>query len=151
MVLIRLGCSSLNHDLHRKNITDSPRCICNAAETCSHFLLKCPLYVNQRHHHLNGIPCALTLNNLLYGDEHLTFEQNKNIFMCVKRYIASTTLSLTTLSLTTLSYNGLYITSTVYSYHNAVLLFNSLTWYAVDLMITVSCMGCPALQHSITE
>ena len=73
-----------------KNITDSPRCICNAVETCSHFLLNCPLYVNQRHHHLNNIPCALTLNNLLYGDEHLTFEQNKNIFLCVQRYIAST-------------------------------------------------------------
>jgi len=53
----------------RKNITDSPRCICNAAETCSHFLLNCPLYVTLCHH-LNNIPCALTLNNLLYGDEH---------------------------------------------------------------------------------
>ena len=45
-----------------KNITDSPRCICNAIETCSHFLLNCPLYVNQRHHHLNNIPWALTLD-----------------------------------------------------------------------------------------
>jgi len=71
-------------------MTDSPRCICNAVETCSHFLLNCPLYVNQRLHHLNNIHCALTLNNLLYGDEHLTFEQNKNIFLCVQRFIAST-------------------------------------------------------------
>ena len=62
----------------------------NSVETCSHVLLNCPLYVNQRYHHLNNIPCALTLNNLHYGDEHLTFEQNKNIFLCVQRYIAST-------------------------------------------------------------
>ena len=31
-----------------------------------------------------------SLNNLLYGDKRLTFEQNKNIFLCVQRYIAST-------------------------------------------------------------
>ena len=81
-----VGCSSLNHDLHRKNITDSPRCICNAAETCSHFLLNCPLYVNQRHHHLNNIPCALTL--IIFSTEMNTWLLNKiRIYFCVSNDI----------------------------------------------------------------
>ena len=85
---LRLGCSSLNHDLHRKNIIDSPLCTCNAIENASHFLMICPLYSAQRQRCFSHIPCALTLQNLLFGDEHLTFDQNKNIFLCVQRFIS---------------------------------------------------------------
>ncbi len=34
---LRLSCSSLNYDLYRKSIIDSPLCACGAQETASHF------------------------------------------------------------------------------------------------------------------
>ncbi len=52
---LRLSCSSLNFDLHRKNIVDSPLCTCGAQETVSHFLLHCPLYQRQRNVLLSNI------------------------------------------------------------------------------------------------
>ena len=51
---------------------------------------QCSLYINQRNHYLNNSPCALTLNNLLYGNENLTFKHNKDIFMRVQRFISAT-------------------------------------------------------------
>ena len=37
--LLRFGCSSLNHDLYRKNIINSPLCTCGQLETQAHYLL----------------------------------------------------------------------------------------------------------------
>ena len=33
----RLGCSSLNYDIHRRNIIPPPLCACGAVETVSHY------------------------------------------------------------------------------------------------------------------
>ena len=87
---LRLGCSSLNYDLYRRNITDSPLCACKQVESVSHFLLYCPQYNGQRHMFLHNLPCAPIVNNVLYGDETLSFEQNKRHILCVHSLILST-------------------------------------------------------------
>ena len=38
---LRLGCSSLKHDLYRKNIINSPLCTSGQVETQTHYLLHC--------------------------------------------------------------------------------------------------------------
>ena len=39
---LRLGCSSLNADLYRKNIVPSPTCACGGFESAYHFFFVCP-------------------------------------------------------------------------------------------------------------
>ena len=41
---LRLECSSLNYDLHRKSIVESPNCACGEIETTRHFLFSCSSY-----------------------------------------------------------------------------------------------------------
>jgi len=38
---LRLGCSSLNFDLHWRNIVPSPVCTCCEIETSHHYLIQC--------------------------------------------------------------------------------------------------------------
>lgn len=87
---LRLGCSSLNFDLFRKNLSDSSSCICGKIETTSHFLLECILHSAERRQHINNLPCGLILNNLLFGNEQLTHEQNQAIFLGVQNFILAT-------------------------------------------------------------
>lgn len=87
---LRLGCSSLKNDLYRKNIVDSPLCTCGAVETISHYLLHCPNYIPQRHFYFRNLPCPITLNNLLYGDERLSPDLNIVVLQSVHAYIQST-------------------------------------------------------------
>lgn len=87
---LRLGCSSLNYDLNRRNIVDSPLCICGAIETPLHYLIHCPRYDRARQLFFSDLPCAFVINNLLFGDEHLSFESNKFLFLHVQGYIAAT-------------------------------------------------------------
>lgn len=84
---LRLGCSSLNYDLFRKSITDSPHCTCGDIETNSHFLLYCPKYQLQRRNHLSDLPCGFTYQNLIYGSEHLNNDENNLLFLKVQQYI----------------------------------------------------------------
>ena len=44
---LRLECSSLNADLYRKNIVNSPSCQCGYFESHAHFLLHCPILMNE--------------------------------------------------------------------------------------------------------
>ena len=53
---LRLGCSSLNYDLHRRNIIPSSLCACSAISMRGRY----------------GLPCAPTLENLLFGNDRLT-------------------------------------------------------------------------------
>ena len=46
--LAAIWCSSLNHDLFVKHITDSPLCRCGEIENTGHYFLSCHLYHNQR-------------------------------------------------------------------------------------------------------
>ncbi len=45
---LRTNCSSLNNDLYRKNISDSPLCRCGSIENVQHYLLNCPYYHDKR-------------------------------------------------------------------------------------------------------
>lgn len=87
---LRTGCSSLNHDLFSKNITDSPLCTCGEIETTKHFLFSCPRYTAERNVMFNSLPiqCAPSLNLLLYGDSHYDNSINELIFQAVQQFIA---------------------------------------------------------------
>ena len=84
---LRLGCSSLNHDLHRKSIVDSPLCRCGEIETVKHFLLDCDRYHFLRQSLIANIPCPPTLENFLYGNDRLSVQENKAIFLKVQHFI----------------------------------------------------------------
>lgn len=84
---LRLDCSSLNFDLHRKSIIQSPLCLCGHNETVKHFLLHCPRYDVLRQRLIQNLPCPPTVNNLLYGNEHLSLLHNKDIILKVQQYI----------------------------------------------------------------
>ena len=87
---LRLGCSTLNDDLYRRSLTNSPLCSCGLQETAYHFIFACPKYTEQRVAHLSNLPCQLTLNNILFGCPSLTVQQNEYIFESVFKYIIST-------------------------------------------------------------
>ena len=86
---LRLGCSALNYDLHRRSLVESPLCQCGAIETVDHFLLRCPNYQHLRTQYLNNnnLPCPLTTSNLLNGNDRLTLEQNKHLIVEVQKFI----------------------------------------------------------------
>ena len=82
-------CSSLNFDLHRKNIINDPHCSCGAIETSNHYLTECPNYTLQRGRYLSNLPCPLILNILLYGSDRLSLRENCNIFSNVQQFIVA--------------------------------------------------------------
>ena len=84
---LRLECSSLNYDLHRKSIVEHPYCACGEIETSKHFLLSCPSHNVLRQALFSNLPCPLTYNNLILGSENLTVESNTYLFLQVQRYI----------------------------------------------------------------
>ena len=84
---LRLGCSALNHDLHRRSLIESPMCQCGALETVDHFLLRCPNYHQLRLLYFANSPCPLTTSNLLYGNDRLTMDQNKSLIVEVQKFI----------------------------------------------------------------
>ena len=45
---LRTKCSSLNHDIFLKNLTDSPLCRCGSIKNAEHYLLQYILYRQQR-------------------------------------------------------------------------------------------------------
>ena len=60
---LRLGCSSLNFDLHRRNLVPSPLYISSEIETSHHYLIQCPRHNLSRLLYLSNLTCVLTLNN----------------------------------------------------------------------------------------
>ena len=89
---LRTGCSSLNHDLFVKNITDTPLCQCGETETSQHYFLSCRLYQNQRAD-LNNIISnysRVSLQVILYGSNMLPLNVNNAIFEAVHAYIKET-------------------------------------------------------------
>ena len=92
---LRLGCSSLNEDLFRKNIIPSNLCTCGQTETVNHFLLTCPLYGVQRHIMLSKISqlddsLTITSKLLLFGSGTLPDPINYELFRLVYSFIDST-------------------------------------------------------------
>ena len=89
---LRTSCSSLRQHLFEKNIIDSPECVCGSIEDTHHFLLVCNHYAVPRRDLINSISdiCRPTLNAFLFGDQTLTREQNKRIFLAVHKFIMKT-------------------------------------------------------------
>ena len=86
---LRTGCSSLNHDLFFKHITDSPLCRCGEIENTEHYFMSCRLYHNQRVDLTNIISryTPVTLQIVLYGSNMLPLNINNAIFEAVHKYI----------------------------------------------------------------
>ena len=78
---LRMQCSSLNQHLYRKNIVDSPNCICGLTESTTHYLFHCLRYTAQRQMH---IPIDLTTEILLFGSPKLAPNQNVELFLAVQ-------------------------------------------------------------------
>ncbi len=87
---LRLDCSPLNQFLYRRNLTNSPLCSCGVVESTDHYLLRCPNFDNPSQHYLNNLPCPLLLQNLLFGSEYLSIDQNMFDFIQVQKYIEAT-------------------------------------------------------------
>ena len=87
---LRLGCSSLNHDLSRRGLIESPLCSCGSVETAQHYLLECPNYAPYRIQYINNSPCALTVKNLLFGQNDANDQTNNIIFQKVQQFILAT-------------------------------------------------------------
>ena len=89
---LRTHCSALNEHLHSKNIIENPHCICGAIENTNHFVFECTNY--SEHRRVMNIKLIdfgnLSLNDLLFGDELLSVDQNTLIFDAVQCYISST-------------------------------------------------------------
>ena len=85
---LRTHCSALNEHLHSKNIIDNPHCSCGAIENTFHFMFECDNY--SEHRRIMNIKLIdfvnLSLNDLLFGDESLSIDQNTMIFKCSMLY-----------------------------------------------------------------
>ena len=84
---LRMQCSSLNQHLYRKNIVDSPNCICGLTESTTHYLFHCRRYTAQRQMCTNSInvPINLTTEILLFGSPKLAPNQNVELFLAVQK------------------------------------------------------------------
>ena len=87
-----MKCSALNQHLFLCNLIDSPLCTCGKIESASHFLLYCPNYISLRDKYITPLQtlCNITCNVLLFGNENLTNDENKYIFIKVQRFILKT-------------------------------------------------------------
>ena len=93
---LRLGCSSLNNDLHSKlHVRDSPLCLCNMSlpETAEHFFFKCPRYARIRQTLKAGIttidPQSFNLKSILYGNHALDEHQNNRLLKVAHQFVKS--------------------------------------------------------------
>ena len=73
---LRLGCSSLNADLCRKNIVPSPTCACGGFESAYHFFFVCPMLAHFRRWYFSGSLLSYTVKSFLYGSQTRTFQEN---------------------------------------------------------------------------
>ena len=87
---IRTGCSSLGHDLYRRNLIDNPLCVCGLLEDASHYFLFCPRYFVSRNIMFQKLQhFDISLDILLYGSDELLYNENVHIFNVVHEYIIS--------------------------------------------------------------
>ncbi len=100
---LRLGLSKLRHHKKNHNFLDTPTDIClckNGAEDTEHYLFKCKFYATHRAKLAASVINILANRNLnhlsnsehlyLYGDQLLSFAENKNIILATIEYIKST-------------------------------------------------------------
>ena len=87
---LSMQCSDLKVHLLALHVIDDPICACRIGiEDTSHFFLHCPLYYTYRLDLMNSVNAVskFEINILLYGDDELDFESNKQIFSAVHDYI----------------------------------------------------------------
>ncbi|OWF47171.1 RNA-directed DNA polymerase from transposon BS [Mizuhopecten yessoensis] len=92
---LRHRCSSLNYDLFRVNLVETPSCICgHICENVYHFFFQCRSYSIERNilfQRVNDlsleVPCDLDL--LLFGNEDLSLDTNSEVFLYVHNFIKS--------------------------------------------------------------
>jgi hypothetical protein len=86
---LRMQCPSLNQQLYRKNIVDSPNCICDLTESTTHYLFHCLRYTAQRQIYINSInvPINLTTEILLFWSPKLAPNQEVELFWVVQKFV----------------------------------------------------------------
>ena len=64
-------------------------CACGYIEDTEHFLLHCPTYLKQIQDMLRSVSqfCQPSLNTLLYGNDNLSYNDNKTILVIVQDFI----------------------------------------------------------------
>ena len=79
---------SLNADLDRVNIVPSALCSCGTANvTAQHYFFVCNLFIVPRNRLLASLPAVpITLDTFLYGNDLLTFENNKELHKTVLQF-----------------------------------------------------------------
>ena len=89
---IRHCCSSLNADLAKFHVVNSPQCACGSPyEDAIHYLLECCFYQNERitlFRNLNDID--IIIETLRLGNDNYTDQVNSDIFERVRTYIKQT-------------------------------------------------------------
>ena len=86
---LRLGMSDLNFDLWERHITLDPSCACQYPyETAQHYLLHCPMFINQRTKTILKLPVHLrNVDNLLFGNREESLFINENIIDTTLEFI----------------------------------------------------------------
>jgi len=89
---LRMKCSSLKADLHGLHIIQDRACECgHASEDAIHFFLHCALYSNKRVlliNELTNLQFKITIDNILYGDEGLSDDNNIAAVFKIHDFIA---------------------------------------------------------------
>ena len=92
---LRMGCSKLNAHLKELHVVDSEACACgHNVEDTNHYLLQCPLYVNERNRFIMKLH-NLGLQNInsefiIFGNLCNDYEVNKLVFDALFEYIDGT-------------------------------------------------------------
>jgi hypothetical protein len=78
--------SSLNSDLYRINITNDPKCQCGAPyEDVIHYLMKCPLYQNERYCLFRNLrETNKNIETLLFGNDEISINEYSMWVMCLR-------------------------------------------------------------------
>ena len=84
---LRMECSALNADLYRKNIVNSPSCQCGGFENAQPPFFTCPLYAERSN--LSIRLDNYSINQLLYGIEDSTLQENTTLFVVVPKILTS--------------------------------------------------------------
>ena len=91
-IRLRHQCSSLEADLFRANLVNDPSFPCGCPlEDDIHYLLECPLYTNARMQLIMNITpyTVISIENLLFGSDNLTDENNLIAFRNVQKIYTS--------------------------------------------------------------
>ena len=78
---LRLGCSSLNSDLYRKNIVNNASCSCGGFKSAYHFFYMCPRYTHLMNACFADELQRLNVNQLLFGVIDATTQENELFFL----------------------------------------------------------------------